>query len=85
MVSGPGTHPYLKGLTRVREYASKEAKEKGAPPVSSSYFTFRVASEKQDPAQRWRHPGFAGAKIWPELEKWAEFELEKIIDEVIDW
>jgi len=85
MVSGKSTHPYLKGLTRVREYESKEAKEKGAPPMSSSYFTFRVASQKQDPSKMWRHPGFAGARIWPELEKWAEFELEQIINDVIDW
>ena len=82
MVSGPDTPKNLKGLTRVREYANKEAADKGQI-MSSSYFTFRVASEKQDPSKRWKHPGFAGARIFPDLEKFADFELEQILNDLM--
>jgi len=66
---------HLKGLTRVREY-KKEGDKK---PASSAYFTFRTASEKQDPNSHWFHPGFRGANLWPDLEKWTEQELDKIV------
>lgn len=72
-------HPYLKGLTRVREYKTPGAKE----PMSSAYFTFRTASTKQDAQSHWFHPGFKGAQIFPEVEKWAEFQLEVIINEFL--
>ena len=79
MKNSKDDHPYLKGLTRVREYKSPGAKE----PMSSAYFTFRTASTKQDASNHWVHPGFAGAKIFPEVEKWAEFQLEMIINEFL--
>jgi len=71
-------HPALKGLTRVREY--KGAEQEGRP-ASSAYFIFRVASEKQDPNTHWRHPGFQGANIFPDLERWAEEQLGQILKE----
>jgi len=80
MVSGASTHPYLKGLVRVREYKSQEhAHQKGSGPISSSYYTFRIASEKQNPAEKWVHPGFVGVKIFPDVFQWAELELEQLI------
>lgn len=68
----------LKGLTRVREYAGAE---KSGSPASSAYFIFRVASEKQDANTRWRHPGFKGANIFPDLERWSNQQLEQILKE----
>lgn len=83
MVSGQTTHPYLKGLTRVRQYNSQESAQQGEPPASSSYFTFRVASTKQDPTKSWVHPGTNGANIFPELADWAETEMEQIIVDLV--
>lgn len=68
-------HPYIKGLTRIREYATPKSKE----PISSAYFTFRTASTKQDASKHWVHPGFKGAKIWPDLERWVDLELNQIL------
>jgi hypothetical protein len=82
MVSGNSTHPFLKGVVRVREYKSEKEKAGGKPPISSSYFTFRVASEKQNPSEKWVHPGFSGAKIFPDIYNWAEFQLEQLIVEL---
>ncbi len=78
--TGGAPHPYLQGLTRVREYAnSKEEK-----PLSSAYITFRVASTKQDPNKMWRHPGFAGAQIFPDLERWADMEMTNVLKEFFE-
>ena len=81
-------HPYIKGLVRVREYGgvTQEALTgggtKGMPLLSSSYFTFRIASENQDPIENWFHPGSAGAHIWDDLEQWADQQVEQIIREI---
>lgn len=77
-----GDHPYLKGAVRIREYKNEEAAQKRRQPISSAYMTFRVASTKQDPAEHWFFPGTAGAQIFPELEKWADQQLETIIKEL---
>lgn len=70
-------HYMLQNLVRIREYKSPGAKR----PLSSAYFTFRTASEKQDANSRWVHPGFTGAKIFPDLAQWTEREMENIIRE----
>lgn len=69
-------HPYLRGMVRVREYAEKGATK----PLSSAYFTFRVASEKQS-SSAWRHPGYAGISAFPEASRWAESQVEVILRE----
>lgn len=71
-------HPALKGLTRIREY---KGADKDESPISSAYFIFRVASEKQDPNTHWKHPGFEGANIFPDLERWADEQLGQIVKE----
>lgn len=78
LLDDPDIPKHLRGLTRVREYSSKDAKR----PLSSAYLTFRVASEKQDAAKHWVHPGFRGVHIFPELEKWVDVELDKIIADI---
>lgn len=77
-LSGKAPHRHLQGLTRVREYASAESQK----PTSSAYITFRVASTKQNPGQKWRHPGFEGANIFPDLERWADSEIDKIVQSI---
>ncbi len=77
LTSNKGVHPHLQNLVRVREYKTPESKR----PMSSAYFTFRTASEKQDPTSSWFHPGYGGAQIFPDLERWAESQLENIISE----
>lgn len=47
-----------------------------------SFVTFRVASENPAAQGKWNHPGFKGAKIFPELEDWAMDQLQKIVDEL---
>lgn len=79
MKAAKDDHPYLKGLTRIREYNKKGDKA----PSSSAYFTYRTASTKQDASKHWVHPGFKGAQIFPELEKWVDFELENILVEFL--
>lgn len=78
-MTGEAPHPYLKGLTRVREFKGDPQKEK---PISSAYLTFRVASENQDPNTHWRHPGFAGAHVFPDLEKWADQQMDTILKDI---
>lgn len=74
---GPAPHPHLKGLTRIREYD-----EEGGKVKSSAYLTFRVASTKQDAGTKWRHPGFKGASIFPDLERWADTEMDRIVESI---
>jgi hypothetical protein len=78
--SGEAPHPFLKGLTRVREYASADSKK----PMSSAYLTFRVASEKQMGKGKWNHPGFQGANIFPDLERWADTQMTTIISDIFN-
>lgn len=77
--TGKAPHPFLKGLTRVREYASAAAK--GAP-LSSTYLTFRVASEKYP--SKFKHPGFQGANVFPDIERWADDQLGNIIRDIFE-
>lgn len=79
MKAAKDDHPHLKGLTRIREYKQKGDKA----PSSSAYFTFRTASTKMDPSKHFVHPGFRGAKIWPDLEQYAEEQLEQILVEFL--
>jgi hypothetical protein len=73
-----GMPQHLRGLTRVREYGEKGAKR----PISSAYYTFRTASEKQDPATHWYHPGYSGAKVFPDVFSWADSQLDIIVSEI---
>jgi hypothetical protein len=74
---GDAPHKHLQGLTRVREY-----EKEGGKLMSSAYLTFRVASTKQDAGSKWRHPGFKGAQIFPDLERWADQEMDRIVADI---
>jgi hypothetical protein len=77
LLDDPSIPKHLKGLTRVREF-----KQGSGKPSSSAYLTFRVASEKQDASSMWKNPGYAGVKIFPDLERWVDQQLDSIVADV---
>lgn len=73
---GGGTHRYLDGLTRIQQPVKGERGQ-------SQLLTWRVMSENS-PEGSWIHPGIKGAKILPEVERWAENELERVISMITE-
>ena len=71
--------PMLKGLTRVTQiYKTRTGKER----KYSQYFVFRMVSERTDPS-KWIHPGFKGVKIFPDLKKYVEDNMRRILKELL--
>jgi hypothetical protein len=68
-------NPLLSGLTK---YQYEERLRNGGTRVRTAYMTFRMVSEKQQ--GKWIHPGFDGAKVFPDLQQWAESEMVKMIE-----
>jgi hypothetical protein len=66
-------NPLLEGMMKFQNKVGKK--------TQSSYLTFRTASEDPAAKGKWIHPGFQGAKIFPELEAWAMQQLQKIISD----
>jgi hypothetical protein len=66
-------NPLFEGLMKFQNKTGKR--------MQGSYLTFRVASENPNSRGKWNHPGFQGAKIFPELEGWAMQQLQKLVDE----
>lgn len=63
--------PKVKGLVKIK------------PPVGNSkYFIFRRVSNKSLKT-KWNHPGFKGASIFPDLEKFAEKSIEDLLKRII--
>jgi len=69
-----GIHNNLQGLTK---YQKKYGKV-----TQSTYFTFRVVSDKSDPGS-WMNPGYKGANIFPELEQFVSEETTNILQKVL--
>jgi hypothetical protein len=59
---------------------SEQKKRDGTSSVRSSSMTFRVVSEK---SSGWIHPGYAGAKIFVEIEKWVDGAFPKVIEDIL--
>lgn len=74
-------HQYLKGLTRIEKPTSGRTST-GVQRRSSMFMTWRRMSDKSAPSS-WIHPGLTAANILPEIETWADEQLDKIIDTVI--
>lgn len=74
-------HPYLKGLTRIQNPTQGKTKS-GQGRGSSQLLTWRVMSEKSKP-DAWIHPGIKAANLLPEVEKWVDNELDRIIDSIM--
>lgn len=68
----------LKGMMRVDYEVEKRG---GGKMNKSQYVTFRTVSENPKQKGKWIHPGFAGAKVFPDLEIWAENQLTKLMEE----
>lgn len=67
-------NPLLEGMMKFQNKVGKK--------TQSSYLTFRTASEDPSAKGKWIHPGFQGAKIFPELESWAMQQLQKLVSEL---
>lgn len=63
-------HKNLKGTVKIQKTYNKT--------TQSTYITFRTVSSNSPPAS-WIHPGFKGAHIFPDLEDWAEQEVERVL------
>jgi hypothetical protein len=78
---GAPVHPYLQGLTRVQKGYSSST-PRGRQRGSSQLMTWRVMSEKSPP-ESWRHPGLTAANILPEVERFVDNQLDKILDVIL--
>lgn len=74
-------HDYLKGLTRLEKAVSGRTSG-GAQRRSTQFMTWRRMSDKSAPSS-WIHPGLTAVNILPEIESWADEQMDKIIDTVI--
>jgi hypothetical protein len=72
-------HPYLQGLTRMQKVSTSA---KGKKTGSGTLMTFRRMSSKSDP-ESWIHPGIDGANILPDVERWVNGQLDKVMDQIL--
>jgi hypothetical protein len=77
----PSVHPFLQGLVKIQKGTSG-ATSSGLQRGSSKLMTFRVMSENS-PADSWEHPGIKGANLLPDVERYVDNELDKIIDMIL--
>lgn len=64
--------PLMSGLTKIQTKVGKTTK--------TQYLTWRMVSDKSP--GKWQHPGFHGAHIFPDLERWAIQELTRDLHEI---
>ena len=73
-LTNKGLLPNLQGLTKYQKrYKSV---------IQSTYMTFRVVSENSSPSS-WIHPGYRGANIFPELEKYVDEQIDEILTHIL--
>jgi len=70
-------NPLLTGLVK-KTWDQKQ--KNGKVKTMNAYMTFRVVSEKSG---GWIHPGFWGARIFPDLEAWADRALSKMVEDIL--
>jgi hypothetical protein len=68
-------HPYLQGVTRIQN-------TKRGGGGQSQLMSFRVMSENSDPSS-WIHPGIRPANLLPEVEKWVDNQLDRILETIL--
>lgn len=76
--------PELKGLYRVRRYASSEAYKSGQRPKSSQFVLFRTMSEKPNAKGKWEHPGLRRLNAFGDLQVWVDTVLPGMIADIMD-
>jgi hypothetical protein len=75
----PSVHPFLHGLVKIQKAVSGSTST-GLGRGSSKMMTFRVMSEDSD---GWNHPGITAKNILPDVERYVDNELDKIIDLIL--
>lgn len=75
-----GVHPNLSGVTKVQW---EQKLRGGGSRIRSAYLSWRTASENPNRTPgTWIHPGFQGAKIFPDLEKWVTDTFKARMEEL---
>lgn len=89
VVSGPVTkvpnsaadvHRFLTGLTRVQQPTAGTTPS-GLGKGGATLMTWRTMSEKSKP-DSWIHPGLDAVHLLPEVERWIDGELGKVIEHI---
>jgi hypothetical protein len=68
--------PHIAGVTKY-QYKTKGGR------IASQFITYRTVSENPSQKSKWMHPGFDGAKIFPQLEQWAIQQLSRRVREAL--
>ncbi len=71
----------LVGMVKMRREITNP--KTGKTSTKTAYMTFRMVSENPKYANKWIHPGFKGAKIFPDLQRWAESAFAKMVEEFL--
>lgn len=66
----------LQGLTKI------SSPIEGKKSKHSQFFIFRVVSENSDPST-WMHPGYKGAKVFPDLDRYIRTNIERILRAIL--
>lgn len=74
---GRDVHPNLIGMSNMRAPA-----DTGGSKVRSAYVTFRVVSENPSQAGKWWNPGYVGAHIMPDVQRWTEDTFSNMADAI---
>lgn len=69
---GKPMNPLLTNMKQV-SYQDKKGRNKKA------YVTFRTVSNNPEAQGKWEHPGWVGARFFPEVAAWVDQELERIL------
>jgi len=70
-------NPMMAGLTNVR------AQHENSPnKVRSAYITFRMVSEDPKHKGKWIHPGYNGAHILPDVQKFTEESFSRMVEAI---
>lgn len=72
------------GLYRVRRFANMEEFKGRGPARATQYVLLRTVSDNPLARGKWDHPGIKAARIFPEVERWAESILPDILEKMID-
>lgn len=75
---GRAFNPMMSGLSNMR--APHESKPN---KVRSAYLTFRMVSENPKQKNKWIHPGYNGAHILEQVQRWTEDNFAKMVESVL--
>ena len=78
-ITGKQIHPNLAGLTGIQW---EQKLRGGGSRTRTAYMTWRVASENPEVQGKWIHPGFDGARVFPDLEMWAVQQINQRLREI---